>query len=98
MPTASLLVALLTYTLQVVLMGMVFVALSRSGLLGDTLHREWLAGVVIAGTFGWLLTQLVLTTRQRIPAYDLPGATPDTTLDESVASASGRSEQAGDRR
>lgn len=98
MPTASLLVALLTYTLQVVLMGMVFAALSRSGLLDDTLDREWLAGVVIGGTFGWLLTQLVLTTRQRIPAYDLPDASPATTRDEPVASGSGRPDQGGDRR
>ena len=50
MPTAALLVALLTYTLQVVAMGLVFVALSGSGLLGDELDREWLAGTVIAGT------------------------------------------------
>jgi hypothetical protein len=70
MPAASLLVALLTYTLQVVLMGLVFAGLSRSGLLDDTLDRAWLAGVVIAGTFGWLLTQVVLTTRLRIPAYE----------------------------
>jgi ATP synthase protein I len=48
----------------------VFAGLSRSGLLDDTLDRAWLAGVVIAGTFGWLLTQVVLTTRLRIPAYE----------------------------
>lgn len=70
MPSASLLVALLTYTLQVVLMGLVFAGLSGSGLLDDTLDREWLAGVVIAGTFGWLGTQVVLTTRLRIPVYE----------------------------
>jgi ATP synthase protein I len=70
MPAASLMVALLTYTLQVVAMALVLVGLSRSGLLDDTLDRAWLAGVVIAGTFGWLTTQVVLTTRLRIPAYE----------------------------
>ena len=72
MPTAALLVALLTYTLQVVAMGLVFVALSGSGLLGDTLDREWLAGTVIAGTLVWVMCQIVLTMRARIAIYDLP--------------------------
>jgi ATP synthase protein I len=72
MPTAALLVALLTYTLQVVAMGLVFVALSGSGLLGDTLDREWLAGTVIAGTLVWVVCQIVLTMRARIAIYDLP--------------------------
>ncbi|SDD74151.1 hypothetical protein [Nocardioides lianchengensis] len=93
MPAASLMVALLTYTLQVVLMGLVFAALSGSGLLDDTLDREWLAGVVIVGTFVWLTAQVVLTTRMRIPAYDLPaGESP-----EPVAAGRGRPEQGGDR-
>jgi ATP synthase protein I len=74
MPTAALLVALLTYTLQVVAMGLVFVALSGSGLLGDELDREWLAGTVIAGTAAWVVCQIALTMRARIPIYDLPEA------------------------
>jgi ATP synthase protein I len=69
MPSAALLVALLTYTLQVVAMGLVFVALSGSGLLGDEL-----AGTVIAGTAAWVVCQIVLTMRARIPIYDLPEA------------------------
>jgi ATP synthase protein I len=72
MPTAALLVALLTYTLQVVALGVVFVALSRSGLLGETLDREWLAGTVIAGTLVWVVGQIVATMRVRIAIYDLP--------------------------
>ena len=72
LPAAALLIALLTYTLQVVAMGLVFVALSGSGLLDETLARGWLSGAVIAGTAGWLVLQLALATRQRIPAYDLP--------------------------
>ncbi|WP_244929351.1 hypothetical protein [Nocardioides sp. W7] len=93
MPAASLMVAMLTYTLQVVLMALVFAALSRSGLLDDTLDREWLAGVVIGGTFVWLTAQVVLTTRVRIPVYDLPAE--DST--EPVASAAGPHAQGGDR-
>lgn len=74
MPTAALLVALLTYALQVVLMGLVFVALSGSGLLDGTLDRGWVGGTVIGGTVVWLVSQVVLTSRLRIPAYDLPEA------------------------
>lgn len=72
MPSMSLLVALMTYTLQVVVMALVFLALSRSGLLDDTLDRGWLAGGVIAVTMVWLAAQFWLTTHARIPVYDLP--------------------------
>lgn len=76
MPVASLMVALLTYALQVVLMAAVFVGLSRSGLLEDALDRQWLGGAVIAGTLAWMAVQVVLSMRARIPAYDLPGEAP----------------------
>lgn len=72
MPAAALLVALLTYTLQVVAMGLVFVVLSGSGGVGAELDRRWLAGAVIACTLTWLVTQLWLATHLRLPAYDLP--------------------------
>lgn len=72
MPAAALLVALLTYVLQVVVMGLVFVAISRSGQLDHGIDRSWLAGTIIAGTMVWLLVQVVLETTRRIPAYDLP--------------------------
>lgn len=72
MPAASLLVALMTYALQVVLMAAVFVALSRSGLLEDSLDRQWLGGAIIAGTLAWTFVQVWVTSRLRIPAYDLP--------------------------
>jgi ATP synthase protein I len=71
LPAASLLVALLTYTLQVLAVLVVFLGLERSDLLGSTLDRQWLGGAAIAATLVWLGTQLLLTTRQRIPAYDL---------------------------
>ncbi|GAA4370377.1 hypothetical protein [Nocardioides caricicola] len=72
MPAAALMFALLTYTLQVLAMGLVFVALSGSGLLDETISREWLGGTVIVGTLGWLTVQIVLATNRWIPIYDLP--------------------------
>lgn len=74
MPTASLMVALTTYTLQVVVLALVFVLLNRSGALDEALSAGWLAAAVIACTLAWMLAQIVLTMRQRIPAYDLPEA------------------------
>lgn len=74
MPSAALIVALLTYTLQVVLMGLLFVVLAESGALDAALDAEWLAGTVIVGTLLWLAVQIVLTARLRIPVYDLPEA------------------------
>ena len=79
MPSAALLVALLTYTLQVLAMGLAFVAISRSGILDQTADRGWLAGAEIAGTAGWVVLQVALATRQRIPAYDLRPTGPRPT-------------------
>lgn len=72
MPSASLLVALLTYALQVVLMALVLVALDGSGALDHGLDGGWVGGAVIAATVCWLIAQVVLTTRRRIPVFDLP--------------------------
>lgn len=74
MPSASLMVALTTYTLQVVLLALIFVLLNRSGALDEALSPVWLSAAVIACTLAWMLAQIVLTMRQRIPAYDLPEA------------------------
>lgn len=75
-PHLSLLVALLTYTLQVVLVGLVFVGLGRSGLLGSDLDADWLGATVIAGTLTWLAAQVVITLRTRRLVYDLPHPVP----------------------
>jgi ATP synthase protein I len=71
-PAASLLIALLTYTLKVVLIGLVFVVLSRSGALEETIDGQWLGGVAIVCTLVWLATQIFYSVRARQPVYDLP--------------------------
>lgn len=74
MPAAALLVALLTYSLQVLVMGLVFWRLSRSEALGDTLDPTWLGVAIVAAVVAWLVVHVVRTTRARIPAFDLPVA------------------------
>jgi len=71
-PAASLLVALLTYTLKVVLIGLVFVVLSGSGALDGGVDAVWLGGTVIVCTLGWLVCQVFFSVRSREPLYDLP--------------------------
>jgi ATP synthase protein I len=82
LPGAALLVALLTYTLQIVVLAMVFRAVTTSPTLADELDQQWLGGAIIAATAGWLVAQIVLTVRLRIPAYDLPS-------DEAVRATTG---------
>ena len=57
-PAASLLVGLMTYTLQVIVLGLVFAVLQASGLMGSTIDGTWLGCTVIAGTFLWLAIQV----------------------------------------
>lgn len=73
MPAASLLFALLTYTLQVVVMAFVFIALNGSGLLDDEMDRSWLGGAIIWGAFTWMVVQVRLATTARIPAFETVG-------------------------
>jgi ATP synthase protein I len=68
-PAVSLLVALLTYTLQVVLLGLVFVALQRSGALDGPVDRRWLSGTVVIGTLLWTAALVRGAVTQRIPHY-----------------------------
>lgn len=71
-PGASLLVALLTYTLKIVLLGAVFVALEQGGALDGPVDPRWLGGTVIVCTMVWLVSQITLSVRVRQPLYDLP--------------------------
>lgn len=79
MPSASLLFALVTYTLQVVAMLAAFALLDGSGAFGSTLDRQWFGIAVIVVTGAWLVAQIVLTTRARIPAFDVPARTPEAS-------------------
>ena len=72
LPAASLLFAMVTYTFQVVLMALAFVALNRSGMLDDELHRNWLGGAIILGAFAWMIVQIRVSTTARIPAFQSP--------------------------
>ena len=72
MPSASLLVALMTYALQLLVLALVVAALERADVGSEVLSRGWFAAGVIAVTLLWLVGQLVAATRQRIPAYDTP--------------------------
>jgi ATP synthase protein I len=78
-PAASLLVALLTYTLQLLVLALVVAGLERADLDAATLSRGWFAAGVIAVTALWLVGQVVAATRQRIPVYESPAA--DRTVD-----------------
>ncbi|HET6626449.1 MAG TPA: hypothetical protein VFG63_08660 [Nocardioidaceae bacterium] len=71
-PAASLLIALLTYTLKVLLIGLVFVTLNASGALDETVDPRWLGVTVIVCTMVWLVVQIVFSARVRQPLYDLP--------------------------
>jgi ATP synthase protein I len=70
-PAASLLIALLTYVLKVVLLAVVFVGLQRSGAFDGDLDARWLGGTMIVATFAWTLAQLMVTLRARVPVYDV---------------------------
>ncbi len=52
-PRLSLVVALLTYTLQVGLLGLLLIAVARSGASPVTLDARWLGGTVLAGALAW---------------------------------------------
>ncbi|WP_435742183.1 hypothetical protein [Nocardioides sp. SYSU DS0663] len=72
MPSASLAVALLTYTLQLLVVVVVLVGLERSPAAGEELADGWLTGGLVATVLAWLVVQVVLAARARIPLYDLP--------------------------
>lgn len=71
LPGASLLVALMTYALQLLVLAVVVGAIDGAGIGADTFSRGWFAAAVILVTLAWLVGQLVGATRQRIPVYDL---------------------------
>jgi ATP synthase protein I len=73
MPTASLLVALVTYTTQLAIVLLVFLAITRGEVFSGDQARGWLAGSMVLATVVWTVAHLVLTARERVPYFDLPG-------------------------
>lgn len=74
MPSATVLVALVTYTLQLVVLAAVVLTLARNEMLDDTFDRRWFGGGVAVATLAWMIAQIVAHLRARIPVYDLPEA------------------------
>jgi ATP synthase protein I len=76
LPSASMLVALLTYTLEVVALGALLVAFSRAEGLAETLAPRWLGAGLVAVALAWTVALVVHATRARVPVYDLPAGAP----------------------
>jgi ATP synthase protein I len=72
MPTASLLVALVTYATQLAIVLLVFLAITRGGAFSSDVARGWLAASMVVATLVWSTAHLVLTARERVPYFDLP--------------------------
>ena len=74
LPSAALLVALLTYALQVGLLALLFVGLRSAGLLGTELDARWLAIALVAGTLAWTVAHVLLAVTT--PLRPLPPPSP----------------------
>lgn len=72
LPSASLLVALVTYATQLALVLLVVTALGDAEPFAAPAVRAWLAAALVAATVTWVVAHLWLASRQRIPVYDLP--------------------------
>lgn len=72
MPSASLIVAMLTYTLEIAFLALVLAALNGADNLDETMSAQYFAGAVIAGALAWTVVQVRLAMSARIPVYDLP--------------------------
>ncbi len=72
MPAASLLIALLTYTLQLVVMGASVKVLVDASQGGVRFAHGWLAAGVVLLALTWITAQIWATVRLRTLAYELP--------------------------
>jgi ATP synthase protein I len=87
-PKVSMLVALMTYTLQVLLLALALIALARSDLAPDTIDPRWLGGAVLLGTLVWMSALIVGTLRAGVPPVEeAPATGPDTTAGETSHAA-----------
>lgn len=74
MPSATVLVALVTYAVQLVVLAAVVLGFARNGMMDGTFDRRWFGGGVAVATLAWMVAQIVAAMRARIPVYDLPEA------------------------
>lgn len=72
LPNAVLLVALLTYTLQLMLLGLVYVGFRESPEAQREISQDWLAGGMIAATLAWMAGQVFVTVRTPIEPWVAP--------------------------
>lgn len=72
MPSASLLVALMTYGLQIAALTAFMALVSSSPEWGNSVIPGWFAAAVITCVVVWVVLQVVFATTARIPVYDLP--------------------------
>ncbi len=77
LPAASLLVAVLTYSLQLGLLALLLAAFRGSDDVADVVDARWLAVGVIAVALAWTVCLVVHAMRARVPLYDLPERTPE---------------------
>ena len=71
MPGASLALAMLTYTFQVLALLALFVGASRADWPATDAAQTWFAGAVIAGTVAWTIGHIAAAVRMRQPLYDV---------------------------
>jgi ATP synthase protein I len=76
LPGASLVVAMLTYTLQVVLLAALLAVLRGADDIEQTLTPGWFAAGVITVALTWTVCLVWHALHARVPLYDLPEQTP----------------------
>lgn len=72
MPSASLLVALMTYGLQIVLLTAFMALVSDAPEWGESILPGWFGASVILIVLVWVVLQVVFSVRARVPTYVLP--------------------------
>ena len=72
MPSASLLVAMMTYGLQLAVLTAFLVSASAAPFFAPAAQRRWLFAGLGAVLLAWMVGQVVAAMKVRIPVYELP--------------------------
>lgn len=70
-PAIFFALALTVFALKVLALALVFVAVERTGLADDVIHRGSLAAAVIGASLVWIAAETRAFVRLRTPLYDL---------------------------